>query len=226
LYSILTVVISMMVFSACRTPSKATSQKTGAPASEEEVVGIDDAQFNDANDDDSTASGEEPKVPTRRFTQEIQSPVSTEELNDSACLETEAMICEIEGEIIKQMNEYRKGRGLAAFNSSPKLSWVSREWSKTQAKTGRISHLGFPGRRSSQFQAKFHSTPSLSAENVAYSSFGSADAKTIATKLSQMWIRSPGHRRNIVGSHRLIGVGIAKNNSGSYYGTQIFGNND
>jgi len=36
------------------------------------------------------------------------------------------------------------------------------------------------------------------------------------------WINSPGHQKNMVGDYNLTGIGIAKNNVGEYYFTQLF----
>src|SRR5690606_13533802 len=53
------------------------------------------------------------------------------------------------------------------------------------------------------------------AENVAY---GNLDAEAVV----DLWINSPGHRKNLLGNYRYIGIGIATARDGTPYFTQIF----
>ena len=52
-------------------------------------------------------------------------------------------------------------------------------------------------------------------ENVAYGHLS-------AEKVVQLWLKSPGHRRNIEGDFNLTGIGIAESKDGTIYYTQIF----
>jgi hypothetical protein len=36
------------------------------------------------------------------------------------------------------------------------------------------------------------------------------------------WIKSPGHRHNIVGRYNLTGIGIVRDSAGKLYYTQLF----
>ena len=56
------------------------------------------------------------------------------------------------------------------------------------------------------------------AENVAYNQ-GYQDP---AQKAVAGWIESEGHRQNMIGDYNLTGIGVAKNQQGEYYFTQIF----
>lgn len=56
---------------------------------------------------------------------------------------------------------------------------------------------------------------SVAAENVAS---GDMSAKEVV----EGWLNSPGHKRNIEGDFTLTGIGVAKNNKGIIYYTQIF----
>ena len=56
---------------------------------------------------------------------------------------------------------------------------------------------------------------SMAAENVAS---GDMTAKEVV----EGWLNSPGHKRNIEGDFTLTGIGVAKNNKGIIYYTQIF----
>ena len=55
------------------------------------------------------------------------------------------------------------------------------------------------------------------AENVAY---GARSAKEVVN----MWKNSSGHRRNMLGNYRYIGIGAAKDRHGVVYYTQVFAN--
>lgn len=58
---------------------------------------------------------------------------------------------------------------------------------------------------------------SMAGENVAYG-FPSGRAAV------RGWMRSDGHRRNILnGSYRLLGSGAAQSNDGTWYAAQVFG---
>ena len=58
------------------------------------------------------------------------------------------------------------------------------------------------------------------AENVAMTG-PSIDPASDAVK---GWINSPGHRANLVGSFKVLGVGVFQTGGGNYYYTQIFVN--
>ena len=53
------------------------------------------------------------------------------------------------------------------------------------------------------------------AENVAY---GPTTGKAVV----DLWKNSPGHRRNMLGPYKYIGIGIAKDGQGRIYYTQVF----
>lgn len=55
-----------------------------------------------------------------------------------------------------------------------------------------------------------------SGENIAY-------GQSTPGAVMNSWLNSPGHRANILGSnYTQIGVGLAKNNKGVPYWTQMF----
>ncbi len=142
------------------------------------------------------------------------------------CIAASAQICEAEFSITLQMNDFRRqsGLGLPDLAHNPYLSAVARTWSYGQAALRDISHDGFPNSRTSVFRTLFPNIamPFMSAENVAMTQGRYATPQALAQEFSQMWINSAGHRENIVGRHRTIGVGIADSPNG-YYATQLFG---
>src|SRR5690606_24232308 len=133
------------------------------------------------------------------------------------------LICEIEHEITRLNNELRGSSAPLSYHA--KLAYVSRDWSEQQASAGRISHTGFPQARGQLYVATFGTTDpvSIRAENVAYSSSRSTDAKAIAAMFVNMWAGSSGHRRNMLGPYSLLGIGVVKKGN-TFYATQIFGN--
>ena len=56
-------------------------------------------------------------------------------------------------------------------------------------------------------------------ENVAY-------GQLTAEKVVKLWLKSPGHRKNIEGDYNLTGIGIAQAKDGTIFFTQIFILND
>ena len=134
------------------------------------------------------------------------------------CYKAEAEICAIEAEIVRLTNTYRTAALIQNFASS----FVARDWSNSQAKAGQISHEGFPAARKKVLLAEFPDAKwSFSAENVAMLQSNETDGNQIAQQLVTMWYNSEGHRINMLGNYRSIGVGVTKLNN-SYYATQIF----
>lgn len=96
----------------------------------------------------------------------------------------------------------------------PALNEIAEEHSKNMAK-GKVSfgHGGFEKRSR---KARENVSGSMAfAENVA---FGVSTGKEVV----DMWKKSPGHRRNMLGNFSYIGIGTAKDKSGVIYYTQVF----
>jgi uncharacterized protein YkwD len=121
-------------------------------------------------------------------------------------------------EILKLVNKHRTGMGLGALQMNDIASVAAEKHSHNMA-TNKVpfGHDGFDARMAGlRKQIK----PVYGwAENVAY---GSDDAKEIV----DMWLHSPGHKKNIEDNYNLTGIGIAKSADGSYYYTQIFLNKE
>jgi len=76
-----------------------------------------------------------------------------------------------------------------------------------------FSHQGFDDR------VRRYPFPYMTAgENLAYNS-GVSDA---AGQAVQGWIKSPGHRKNLLGEFNLCGIGVARSGSGEFFFTQLF----
>lgn len=170
---------------------------------------------NDRNDQESSNQG--------RQAEEVSEPSSPIE-PPSECIEADPTICAIEKKILELTNSARADAGLSPLQNDAKVAFVSRDWSQQQAQSGGIGHQGFPSQRVTKFIEKFGSRARMSAENVAYSFFRGSDADQVAKGFMNMWLSSFGHRRNILGGYKGLGVGIFKDQSGAFYATQIFTN--
>ena len=120
----------------------------------------------------------------------------------------------MESSILKYVNAHRRSIGkepLQMLNAASKQSYKH----SSNMATGRtaFSHNGFD-QRIQNIEQTIGRT-SASAENVAY---GSLSAKAVV----DVWLNSPGHRKNIEGNYNLTGIGVAKDRQGTIYFTQIF----
>jgi|GEM_PF-2032001 len=141
---------------------------------------------------------------------------------DNACYKGDQFLCQIEIALANKTNAYRAALGPLNYSSS--MAWVARDWSQQQAAANSLGHGGFPAARYTKFSGEFGAnTPvNFSAENVAYAYGSSAMADEIANELIGLWIASSGHRENIVGDYKTVGIGVSKTGN-YYYATQLFG---
>lgn len=116
----------------------------------------------------------------------------------------------------QDVNEYRVSHGLQPLALNPLVSQVAAAHSREMA-TGKVpfGHDGFEQRVNTLRQSLSFGKV---AENVGYN-MGYADPVSKAVK---GWLHSPEHLENIEGDFNLTGIGIAKNDKGEYYFTQIF----
>ena len=147
---------------------------------------------------------------------------------NSDCHKGDPFVCKVERLIGEKTNKYREGRGLQPLALDAKIAFVSRDWSAKMARSGSISHSGFPSARMTVYRQEFNTTRSLRGENVAMtgrvsgSSEDDAAAERVASEFATMWWNSSGHRANMLGRFKNLGVGVHKTSRGSWYATQIF----
>jgi uncharacterized protein YkwD len=141
---------------------------------------------------------------------------------DATCYKGDPVICKIEFLIAEKTNAYRKQSGLRDLEYDAKIAFISRDWSQKQASSGSIGHSGFPNARISVYRQEFGSAPFLTAENVAYNYCNVGNEDAAASAFIDQWWNSAGHRRNMLGGHNAIGVGVYRDSRGRCYGTQIF----
>lgn len=130
--------------------------------------------------------------------------------------QAESSITSLEQAVYTQVNQYRADRGLPSLTLDSRISDQARTHSQDMA-SGKVpfGHDGFTQRVQAIAQVIRYSA---AAENVAYNQ-GYKDPVSVAV---QGWLQSTGHRANIEGQYNLTGVGIAKDDRGGYYFTQLF----
>jgi uncharacterized protein YkwD len=94
------------------------------------------------------------------------------------------------------------------------MSAIAQKHSENMAKAKtQFGHSGFQ-KRESQIRSNIAEATRF-AENVAY---GSTSGKEVVDG----WKNSPGHRANMLGPYKYIGIGVASDKSGVLYYTQVF----
>jgi uncharacterized protein YkwD len=117
-------------------------------------------------------------------------------------------------DVLSQTNKFRRSKGLPALIIRQELNAIAQKHSANMA-SGKVGfgHGGFSKRNS--LAAKAIKPLSKFAENVA---FGATTGKEVVN----MWKNSSGHRRNMLGRYKYIGIGTAKDRRGRIYYTQLF----
>ena len=120
----------------------------------------------------------------------------------------------IVGDILIHTNQFRKSKSLEVLIMQHDLNAIAQKHSADMAseRVG-FGHGGFE-KRTILAGKKIRSMHSF-AENVAYGATSGKQAVTI-------WKNSSGHRRNMLGRFKYIGIGVAKDKRGRIYYTQIF----
>ena len=118
-------------------------------------------------------------------------------------------------DILSLTNQFRKSEGLPELIMKQQLNALAQKHSIDMAR-GLVAfgHAGL-GEREPKAQREIEGLYSF-AENVAY---GVNSADEVVT----MWKNSPGHRRNMLGPYKYVGIGTAKDSKGQIYFTEIFG---
>ena len=121
-----------------------------------------------------------------------------------------------ENEVVRLVNIQRAKAGLQSLKINWQLSRVARYKSQDMVNKVYFAHIsptyGSPFKMMESFGIRFSSA----GENIA---MGQRTPQEVMTG----WMNSSGHRANILSpSYTEIGVGLAKNKSGSSYWTQMF----
>jgi len=115
---------------------------------------------------------------------------------------------------VDETNVFRGQQRLPPLRWSQALADIAEVHAKQMARGEMpFSHLDFDKR-----VAQYPFPHMSAAENLAMNG-GVSDAAGTAV---QGWIKSPGHRKNLLGSFDLCGVGAARSGSGEFFFTQLF----
>lgn len=122
-----------------------------------------------------------------------------------------------EREIFDLANVERSKRGLVPFAWNDKLADVARLHSADMAASGYFAHEDLKG------QAPWDRA---TAAGITYSSYGEniAAGQPNAIMAHHGWLNSPGHRKNLLGDFRELGVGVAFGGNMHIYYSQNFMN--
>lgn len=115
--------------------------------------------------------------------------------------------------VVKWTNKQRTSHDRRKFKTNACLAKVARKWAIHMAESGTLVHQNERQVRRVMRRCDLTSY----GENIAY---GYSSGKGVV----RAWMRSPGHRANILNSgFRLIGVGAAKDSNGTWWACQVFG---
>jgi len=117
-------------------------------------------------------------------------------------------------QILYYTDKFRKSQGKPPLQLVALISKEAEDHSQDMARgrTG-FGHEGFEERV--DHVGKKLGRVAAAAENVAY---GNLDAEGVVNG----WIKSPGHRRNMLGDYNLIGIGSAQGKGNIIFFTQVF----
>ncbi|GAB2698602.1 uncharacterized protein YkwD [Microbacterium marinum] len=121
---------------------------------------------------------------------------------------TSATQAAVQKRILTDVNAARKSAGKKALKASSSMHKVAVAWSAKQAASGTMKH-------NPNYASQIPKGWTAAAENVAYG--------YTPQKVTPAWLKSTGHRKNILGGYTHIGIGVACSKAGQPYYTQVFG---
>lgn len=119
--------------------------------------------------------------------------------------------------VVDLLNAERARRGLAAVSIHPLVTEAAEVHSADQAATRTMSHRGSDGSNTGQRLDRVGFDWRGWAENVGA---GHPNAAIIFDG----WMNSTGHRDNMLGTYRYIGVAVAESSDGTKYWTMVLAN--
>lgn len=120
----------------------------------------------------------------------------------------------MQNEILQYINQYRKTRGLAPLEMNYKIVIEAKRHSMDMATHKMAFGHQYFTTRIKRLRTQINNS-NAGAENIAYNYKNAQD-------VVKNWLRSPGHKKNIDGNYNLTGIGVARDNKGKLYFTQIF----
>lgn len=122
----------------------------------------------------------------------------------------------LQADIARLTNTQRTTHGCAAVTVNVRLTAAAVGHSAWMAQTGTFSHTGRAG-SSFVLRARTAGFAKPAGENIAW-------GYRSAAEVVNAWMKSPGHRANILNcKSKSVGVGAVRNAAGTPYYTQVFG---
>ena len=115
------------------------------------------------------------------------------------------------GAALAPVNALRAARGLPPLVADATLSAAAREHAEAMVRRGRVSHAGFRGRM------RRAGVVFPAAENVA---MGQPNTEAVVAA----WEQSRGHRRNMLGNYKRLGVARAQRPGGRPFWAMVLAN--
>ena len=115
-------------------------------------------------------------------------------------------------EVLDLVNGYRIENGLSELDILDESSRQAENHNLHMLEEGEVCHDGFPNRYSALVDAV---SAKAVSENVA---FGYRSSEAVVNA----WIKSEGHRENMLGNHTHFGISISQDAEGKFYFTNIF----
>lgn len=129
-----------------------------------------------------------------------------------------------QSQLLKEVNEARTSRGLAPLHLNAVLSRPARTHSAYLARIGTLDHDGADGK---PFYVRIYRS-GYSRQKAVGENLGMASgcSTTLSRTMVDLWLKSPGHRRNLLSPRfRNIGIAVvaASNCSNTIYATDFGG---
>ena len=132
----------------------------------------------------------------------------------------------VEEGIHEGVNERRQANGYDTLSYSDDIATVARDHSQYQADRGGLSHVQADGDKVDDRLAQDGISCLKWGENVLANSAADLSASEAANKCVDLWMKSPGHRENILDAEFTVeGVGVVTTGQGRLYATQVLGTN-
>jgi uncharacterized protein YkwD len=121
-----------------------------------------------------------------------------------------------ESEVFKLVNQERAKNGMQAFECGPIGIKVAHDYSQLMCDTGHFDHTGPDGSSPFERMQKGGINFQTAGENIAA-------GQATPEEVMQSWMSSSGHRANILGDFKYIGIGYVECKGGwGHYWTQDF----
>lgn len=143
------------------------------------------------------------------------------EEDSSECATNAKFMAQVEQAIFKKVNQERAKAGVKALSYNKTMRKYARIKSKDMGDKNYFSHRDPAGKLITARMKKDGVKYSAWGENIAYIG-GTFDANALANEFMNNWMKSPGHRANIL-SNKFAGIGVGVYKVGNrVYATQEF----